>query len=43
MEHRHTHSLSHTHMQDTKINDLAANLGELLSLEQFQLPDEDPK
>lgn len=30
-------------MYTTKINDLAANLSELLSLEQFQPADEDPK
>ena len=41
----YTHICSHTytHTLTTKINDLVANLNELLSIEQFQPTDEDPK
>ena len=37
----HTHT--HTQTLTIKINDLVANLNELLSIEQFQPTDEDPK
>ena len=41
----YTHICSHTytHTLTTKINNLVANLNELLSIEQFQPTDEDPK
>ena len=49
--HTHAHSClhtltfvhTHTHTLTTKINNLVANLNELLSIEQFQPTDEDPK
>lgn len=39
----HTHTHTDTQTLTTKINDLVANLSELLSTEQFQPTDEDPK